>query len=122
MNGFINGLSDLGRLQKAQSRSISAENFTGGKGQGGMCDLENGTSGKPARELGKGWKVNPFIIIKPKSIFEIAAIDGPGCINQIWLTPTGKWRSTILRIYWDGEENPSAECPVGDFFCSGWNQ
>ena len=28
----------------------------------------------------------------------------------------------ILRIYWDDQEQPSVECPVGDFFCSGWNR
>ncbi len=32
----------------------------------------------------------------------------------------GKWRHTILRIYWDDQEQPSVECPVGDFFACGW--
>jgi len=27
-----------------------------------------------------------------------------------------------LRVYWDDEENPSVECPVGDFFAMGWGQ
>ncbi|MCX5682891.1 MAG: DUF2961 domain-containing protein, partial [Planctomycetota bacterium] len=31
-------------------------------------------------------------------------------------------RKSILRIYWDGQENPSVECPVGDFFCMGWGK
>ena len=57
-----------------------------------------------------------------QSTVEIAAIDGPGTINHIWLTPTGRWRNTILRIYWEGAENPSVECPIGDFFCMGWNE
>ena len=25
----------------------------------------------------------------------------------------------ILRIYWDGEDYPSVECPIGDFFGIG---
>jgi len=38
------------------------------------------------------------------------------------MTPTGKWRFSILRVYWDDETEPSIECPVGDFFGMGWNQ
>ncbi len=30
--------------------------------------------------------------------------------------------SDILRIYWDGQEQPSVECPVGDFFACGWQK
>jgi hypothetical protein len=36
------------------------------------------------------------------------------------MTPTGNWRFNILRIYWDDQEQPSVECPVGDFFACGW--
>lgn len=36
------------------------------------------------------------------------------------MTPTGEWRKTIIRFYWDDEKEPSVECPIGDFFCSGW--
>ena len=120
-NDLSNGMADLGRLKNAQSRSISAENFSGAKGQGGRCSLENGNARNAARELGVGWKVNPYIIIKPGSVFELASIDGPGCINQIWTTILVKMRNLILRVYWDNQENPSVECPIGDFFCAGWN-
>lgn len=118
----MNELSGLCLLQEIKSRSICPENFTGEPGKGGMCPPEKGNAAMAARELGIGWKVNPYIIIQPKSTFEIANIDGPGMIRHIWLTPTGRWRNTILRIYWDGQENPSVECPVGDFFCMGWNE
>lgn len=43
-------------------------------------------------------------------------------IRHIWLTPTGDWRSQILRIYWDGSDAPTVECPLGDFFACGWGQ
>ena len=43
-------------------------------------------------------------------------IEGPGAIQQIWMTPTGNWRYSILRIYWDGSKKPGVEAPVGDFF------
>jgi hypothetical protein len=52
----------------------------------------------------------------------MAEIDGPGAIQHIWMTPTGNWRFSILRIYWDDETEPSVECPVGDFFGMGWNK
>jgi hypothetical protein len=74
-----------------------------------------------ARDLGVGWKVNPYVQIKPGQTFTLAEIEGPGAIQHIWMTPTGNWRFTILRIYWDDENEPSVECPVGDFFGQGWN-
>ena len=87
-----------------------------------MCELENGFAKRAARDLGKGWKVNPFIVLQPGEVFPIADLEGPGCIQHIWLTPTGKWRNTILRMYWDESETPAVECPIGDFFCAGWNE
>ena len=65
--------------------------------------------------------MNPYIILQPGETFTIADIDGSGIIEHFWLTPTGKWRNTILRMYWDNQENPSVESPIGDFFCMGWN-
>jgi len=114
-------MGNLFLTSKAKTRSISPENFTGEKGRGGMCPLAEGSAKNAARDLGLGWKVNPYIVLQPGEVFTIADIEGPGCIQHIWLTPTGKWRNTILRAYWDGQENPSIECPIGDFFASGWN-
>jgi len=115
-------MSNLFMLSDAKTRSICPENFTGEPGGGARCPVEEGNSSHAASRLGVGWKVNPYIKIAPGTIFEIAKIKGPGCIQHIWLTPTGLWRDTILRIYWDGQENPSVECPIGDFFACGWNQ
>ncbi len=118
----MNGLGDLFRLTDYRSRSVCAENPTGEAGKGGMCPLEEGIARNAARDLGTGWKVNPFINVAAGETCTLASIDGPGIINHIWMTPTGAWRSAILRIYWDGQENPSVECPLGDFFCMGWNK
>lgn len=49
----------------------------------------------------------------------MADIQGPGVITHLW-TPNCFGREVVLRIYWDGEENPSVECPVADFFGSGF--
>jgi hypothetical protein len=76
----------------------------------------------PARKLGRGWKVAPYVVIEPGEVKVLADIGGAGAIAQIWMTPTGPWRSSILRIYWDGSPEPSVECPVGDFFACGWNK
>ncbi|TKG96692.1 DUF2961 domain-containing protein [Puteibacter caeruleilacunae] len=121
-NGLNNNLSNLYRLSNAKTRSISPENFTGEKGKGGMAKIGEGTASHAARDLGEGWKVNPFVNIKAGETFTLAEIDESGCIQHIWMTPTGNWRYSILRIYWDGEEEPSVECPVGDFFGMGWGE
>lgn len=115
-------LNDLGKLHNRRSRSITPENPTGERGKGGMCGLEEGVTGRAARDLGVGWKVNPYIVIPPHSVVTIADIAGEGEINHIWLTPTGVWRYSILRIYWDGQEQPSVQSPIGDFFCLGWDR
>jgi|YelNatPaOPRAMG01_1025707.scaffolds.fasta_scaffold05306_10 hypothetical protein len=113
-------LGNLYRTSRAQTRSISPENFTGEKGRGGMAT--EGTGQHAASELGQGWKVSPSVRIKAQSTFTLAEIKGPGCIQHIWMTPTGNWRHSILRFYWDDEPTPSIECPVGDFFACGWNK
>jgi len=119
-NGIDMNMSNLYRLSDAKSRSISPENFTGEKGKGGMATTGTGTNA--SRGLGQGWKVSPSIVIKSKTTFTIVEISGPGCIQHIWMTPTGNWRYTIIRIYWDDETTPSVEAPVGDFFCMAWGK
>jgi hypothetical protein len=127
-NGLNMNMGNLYRLSDARTRSISPENFSGEKGRAGMADPADkdkpntANASHAARDLGMGWKVNPFIRIKPGETFTMAEIEGPGAIQHIWMTPTGNWRFSILRIYWDDETEPSVECPVGDFFGMGWNQ
>ena len=118
--GLEMNLGNLHRLSKAQTRSISPENFTGEKGKAGMAT--EGTGKNAARDLGQGWKVSPSVRIQSRATFTLAEIKGPGCIQQIWMTPTGNWRHSIIRCYWDGETEPSIECPVGDFFACGWGK
>lgn len=117
-NGLGLHLGNLSRLSSAQSRSISPENFTGEKGKGGMST--DGAARYAAEKLGRGWKVSPYVKIAPGQTFTVAEISGSGAIQHIWMTPTGNWRFSILRMYWDGESEPSVEVPVGDFFGQGW--
>ena len=122
-DGLHCNLSTLSLLSKAQTRSICAENRSGERA-GGARELpavdEAGNPTGAARDLGQGWKVHPSDTIPSGQTLVLADIEGPGCIQQIWMTPTGDYRTTILRIYYDGQDQPSVECPVGDFFASAY--
>ena len=116
-DGLNMSIGNLPRLSYARTRSISPENFTGEKGKGGMAT--EGTGAGAARELGRGWKISPSVANGAGQTFVMGEINGAGAIQHIWMTPTGDTRLSILRIYWDGEKEPSVECPVGDFFACG---
>jgi hypothetical protein len=119
--GLGMGLGTLSRLSGARTRSISAENPTGEPGRGGMAT--EGTGAIPARELGQGWKVSPSIEIAGGETVMLVDIEGPGAIQHIWLTVHPRhWRSLVWRIWWDDEETPSVETPLGDFYCNGWGE
>jgi Protein of unknown function (DUF2961) len=119
-DGLENNLSNIYRLSNAKTRSISPENRTGEKGKGGMAT--QGTGASAARDLGQGWKISPSVKIGAGETYTIAEISGSGAIEHIWMTPTGNWRLSILRMYWDEEKEPSVEVPVGDFFAMGWGK
>ncbi len=122
-NGLQCNMATMALLSNAESRSICSENRTGARA-GGARDCppvdDNGTMIGAARELGQGWKVHPCDSIAAGTTLTLADIEGPGCIQQIWMTPTGNYRYSILRIYYDDQENPSVECPIGDFFASAY--
>ncbi len=119
-NGIETNMGNIFRMSDAKTRSISPENFNGAKGKGGMAT--KGTGEGAARDLGQGWKISPSVVIKAGTTFTVAEMEGPGSVQHIWMTPTGNWRNSILRFYWDDETVPSVEAPVGDFFCMGWGQ
>jgi Protein of unknown function (DUF2961) len=61
--------------------------------------------------------------IKPGGQLVLADLSGPGRIAHIWFTIAHQdpyySRMMVLRMYWDGEKDPSVECPIGDFFGIG---
>jgi hypothetical protein len=64
----------------------------------------------------------PNYCVGPGETAVIGELTGSGYISHIWVT-TGRSglmpdmnRKIVLRFYWDGEEEPSVECPLGDFF------
>lgn len=107
----------LYRRRRMLSRSISAENPTGGKGMGAMA--VDGPGKEAAGALGRGWKICPFIRIEPGETAVLADIQGSGMVRTIWMAGC-LGRDYILRIYWDNQDRPSVECPVPDFFATGW--
>lgn len=107
-----------------ETRMINAENPTGAKG--GACLAVPDPSdpdlfySKHSVRLGKGWKVRPFIRLPAGETVTLADIEGPATIRQFWITSDApQYRSLVLRIWWDGEEAPSVETPLGDFFAMG---
>ena len=61
--------------------------------------------------------------IPPGGTLTLANLDGPGQIVHFWCTIAHDDpfypRQLTLRMYWDGEKDPSVECPIGDFFGMG---
>jgi hypothetical protein len=123
---LLGGLGALPLMSDAQTRSISAENPTGGKGKGAMAIPKAGDPDLPhahmTAHLGQGWKTRPFLSIKAGQTATLMDVAGPGVIQHIWIV-CGQWgvhgRTCILRAYWDDEATPSIESPVTDFFAVG---
>lgn len=64
--------------------------------------------------------------IAPGDTLTLLDETGPGVITHVWFTiasdETYHLKKLVLRAYWDGEETPSVETPVGDFFGLGLGQ
>ena len=107
-------LNALTTKKKIRTFSVSPENLTGEKGKGGMAT--EGSASEAARELGQGWKVNPYLVIDPGATCVLADIQGQGAIKHIWITDNAKaGRLLILRIYFDGQKTPAVETPFPIF-------
>ena len=111
-------LSNLTTKKNIRTFSVSPENLTGEKGKGGMAT--EGSASHAARELGQGWKVNPYLESRPGETLVLADVKGQGAIKHIWITDAvaKAGRLLILRIYFDGHDNPAVETPLSDFFAN----
>jgi hypothetical protein len=93
-------LRDLARLREGRSRRASSYDRSGGN--------------------------RDHLVIAPGDTAELAAIEGAGCVTHIWTTIACRdpfhLRKLVLRMWWDGETEPSVEAPVGDFFGLGHAQ
>jgi hypothetical protein len=111
------GLSTAPLITNGKTRSISAENPKG----------EVGGGGKEASNLGIARKGRPCITLPQGETVTLMEVNGTGILQHFWITVTdqtekGKFvlRDLVLRMYWDDEETPSVEVPLGDFFCNGF--
>jgi hypothetical protein len=92
-----------------ETRSISFENPTGGRASGGLA----------ASPLGVGRKGAPARMIAPGEAVILADIAGSGTVRHIWLTgpmAPKALRGVVIRAFWDDQDHPSIEAPVGDLF------
>lgn len=64
-----------------------------------------------------------FAFIDEHTKSELCNLKTSGIIKHIWMTLASQdiyyLRKITIRMWWDGEENPSVECPIGDFFGVG---
>lgn len=94
-----------------------------------MNDIAKQRSGKRRRESSydRTGGNDDRRYIQPGETFTVADIAGAGCIRHIWMTLANEgfsvekfaYRKIVLRMYWDGEEEPSVQAPLGDFFGMG---
>lgn len=66
-----------------------------------------------------------WVSIPAGSKHTLARISGSGKITHIWITTLAEQdklmrRNMVIRMFWDGQEHPSVEAPIGDFFGQGW--
>jgi hypothetical protein len=61
--------------------------------------------------------------IQPGETRTIGDITGPGIITHMWYTISTNehyhLKKIVLRMYWDDEQLPAVEAPIGDFFGLG---
>ncbi len=66
---------------------------------------------------------NDWVVIAPGETKTLFDVSGGGIIRRFYVTSTApdrmRYRKLVLRMYWDGEKDPSVEVPLGDFFGSG---
>jgi hypothetical protein len=64
-----------------------------------------------------------YISVKSGETATLFDARGPGEIRHIWITMATPeayhLKKVVLRMYWDGETEPSVEAPIGDFFGLG---
>jgi hypothetical protein len=88
--------------------------------------LLTGTRSGRASSWDRGGGNDDRLHVMPGETAVLADVDSPGVIRHIWATIACRdrhyLRKIVLRMFWDGEEHPSVEAPIGDFFGLGHAQ
>jgi hypothetical protein len=89
----------------------------------GLANLSDAVSMRASSADRSGGNAD-WVEVKAKSAVTLADIHGAGSIRHIWFTINSPspfhLRELALRMYWDGETEPSVEVPIGDFFGTGF--
>jgi hypothetical protein len=100
MNLGGSSFGNLARLRDVKSKRLSSYDRTGGN--------------------------DDYLVIAPNEKRILAKESGAGCITHIWTTigcdDPFHLRKVMLRMWWDDEDEPSVEVPIGDFFGLGHSQ
>lgn len=92
-------------------------------GLGGLTKLQDIQSHRESSQNADRNSNVDFRFIKPGETLTLADVKGPGTVRRLWMTilpsEPGYSRLMTLKIYWDGETNPSVQSPIGDFFGVG---
>lgn len=81
---------------------------------------ENPTGMPGCGSKGEYWqKLHPCDVLEAGETKTLVNTNGPGIIRTMWFTGDVS-QSLVLRIYWDGQEHPSVEAPLGSFFGYGF--
>lgn len=92
----------------------------------GICQLRDQVKTKRVSSYDRTGGNADKIRIEAGETAVLADIRGAGIIKHIWFTVGGAdpfiRRYAVLRMYWDGEDFPSVEAPLGDFFGQGWGE
>jgi len=126
------GLSDLALPQEGRSmRSTSTMRV--GEVRRGSGPKKLDPKAEPRGDLSEESNYDNFTV-EPGATHVLLDEKGPGVITHIWLTFLGPepqdWapngaanhQEMLLRIFWDGEDRPSVEAPVGDFFANAFGK
>lgn len=96
----MNSLRGLGTLKSFRARRESSWDRTGGN--------------------------HDCVRVEAGATHALAELKGAGVIQHIWITINCEdpmiRRNAVLRMFWDGEDSPSVESPIGDFFGQGWGE
>lgn len=91
-------LSSIAKLVDARSKRISSYDRSGGNGD--------------------------YVKVPAGETFVMAEMAGAGIVKHIWITIASNdplvRKNLVFRCFWDGQEHPSVESPIGDFFGQGW--
>ena len=94
--------------------------------------LSDLASPRPGRALHEGsWDRkhgnDDALHVKPGQTVTLFRHEGAGAVRRFWVTIAPResvavLSQAILRMYWDGDTNPSVECPIGAFFGVGFGE